>query len=322
MSQTDNDNRFPPLVRGLDHVPPALRGCVLTIGNFDGVHRGHQEILRLARQRADALAVPVVAMTFDPPPDLVLRTGDLPERLTPHEQKQRLLLAAGADSVVTAHATLALLGLEAAAFVEDVIVRRFAPRCIVEGPEFFFGRHRRGDVSLLQAIGRGRFDVVAVPPVFVDLDGAPQRVSSTLIRQCLLAGRVAAAAVALGRPFVLYGGIVPGAGQGRLLQFPTINVEPGDQAVPADGIYAGAGVLPAGIFPAAISIGTKPTLGPAPRTIEAHLIDTQGDFYGQLAELQFFERLRDQTKFDGMDSLRAQIAKDVERVRTLFRQDA
>jgi riboflavin kinase/FMN adenylyltransferase len=280
---------------------------------------GHQKILAVARELAGSDR-PVVAMTFEPPPDLVLRPTDSPQRLSPPPHKQRLILEAGADWVVTITSDAALLGLTADEFIAQVLQDRLGPRHLVEGDNFFFGRGRAGDVEVLRQAGqRLGFEVHVVEPVTMSLGGRAERVSSTLIRRLLADGEVADAARCLSRPYTIVGAVVRGAGVGRTLDFPTANLDPGPQVVPAAGVYAGRARVAGGTSPAAVSIGTKPTFGGAPRTIEAFLLDATGDFYGQELSLEFLTRLRGQRRFDGVGALRAQIAKDVLRVRELCR---
>jgi riboflavin kinase/FMN adenylyltransferase len=313
----------------LDSLPRSLRGCVLTIGNFDGVHRGHQRILQAARSQGDSSGAPVVAMTFEPPPDRSLRPSDEPRRLLPPEVKRSLLLEAGADGVVTARVDAVFLSLTAEEFVEQVLVGRLAARQVVEGEDFFFGRGRAGNVEFLRQAGRRHgFEVRVVEAVRVELGGKRWRISSNLIRRRLILGDVESAEACLGRPFTLYGRIVHGQGQGRRMDFPTVNLATSDQIVPAHGVYAGRAGIEGRSYPAAVSIGCKPTFtaarpdptGPAPasRTVEAFLLDAEGDFYGRDMTLQFLHQLRPQERFEGPEALRAQIAKDVERVRKLL----
>jgi len=308
-------------IMGLEALPEAVRSCVLTIGNFDGVHVGHQRILARARSLAEAAGATAVAMTFEPPPDLVLRPADPPQRILPAEQKLRLLRAAGAEAVVVARADDALLSMRPAEFIEHVIVRRFAPRHVVEGPNFRFGRRRSGTVETLRQAGPSwGFEVHVAEPVVVDLGGSAETVSSTLVRGLVMAGRVADAATCLGRPFALYGRIVSGLHFGRILEFPTANLSSGEQVCPGDGVYAGRAAIGATTYPAAVSIGTKPTLtdgSEAHRCIEAFLLNAEGDFYDEDMALSFVCRLRDQERFDGIEALRAQIDKDVARVREI-----
>ncbi len=303
-------------IQSLEQVPPGARGCVLTMGNFDGVHVGHRRILQSARQLADEISAPVVAMTFDPPPDLVLRPADKSQRITPHRQKCELLVEAGADIVVTARVDAALLGMSADEFIDGVIVARFAPRSVVEGQNFFFGRRRSGTVETLRQVGpRKGFDVHVIDPVTLELEGMNQRVSSTVIRGLIASGDVADAARCLGRPFTLYSRIVAGSGRGRKLDFPTVNLAAGEQIIPADGVYAGRAEIDGKNFIAAISIGRKPTFGEADHTVEAHLVDAEGDFYGRDIVLCFVRLLREQRAFGDSQSLKAQIEKDINRVR-------
>jgi len=305
-------------IRGLDNLPDAARGCVLTVGNFDGVHLGHRRILDDARRLADAEGAAAVAMTFDPPPDLVLRPDDQPRRITPAARKAELLLAGGADYVVTAGTDAKLLGLSPEAFVSDVIVSRFAPRHLVEGSNFFYGQCRSGNIDTLREAGARHGFAVHVPdPVAVDLGEGPVPISSTLIRLLLLDGRVKDAARCLGRDFVLYGRVTGGQRRGRVLAYPTANIDAGGQVVPGDGIYAGRATVGGAKSAAAISVGDRPTFGPGERAVEAFLLDAEGDFYNESLALSFAERLRDQRKFADGEALRAQIARDVERVREI-----
>ncbi|MBI5722683.1 MAG: bifunctional riboflavin kinase/FAD synthetase [Planctomycetes bacterium] len=311
------------IIRGLENVPAGLAGCVLTIGNFDGVHVGHQSIIARAASlaRSDGQAVTVV--TFDPPPDLVLRPDDVPEQLTAIGRRCELLGQAGADTVVLIRATRQLLDMPAEQFIEEVILDRFRPRHVVEGPDFFFGRSRAGNVALLGRAGREKgFQVHVVEPLSIDLPEGSPRVSSTLIRRLALEGRVEDAARCLGRPFELTGLIVAGQRQGRMLEFPTANLESPGQVVPGDGIYAGLASIEGASYPAAVSIGVKPTFGPSPRTVEANLIDAAGDFYGKAMTLHFFRRLRGQVKFESVETLKAQITRDVEDAKKIARENA
>lgn len=293
----------------------------MTIGNFDGVHVGHREILRVGRGRARAAGVRLVALTFDPPAIAVLAPDRAPRRVVAADRKRDLLLDGGADLVVTAPATAELLALGPEAFVRDVLVERLAPTVVVEGPNFHFGRGRRGDVDTLRALSASAgFEVVEVPAVRLDLPGRGEvHVSSTLIRELIAAGDVAGAAVCLGRSFALTGRVVTGERRGRLLEFPTANIEPAGVIVPGDGIYAARAELDGRVSAAAVSIGVKPTFGPAPRTIEVHLLDVSGDFYGKDVTVTFVARLREQVKFPDADALRAQIREDIDRVRQLCR---
>jgi len=307
---------------GLENVPASLRGCVLTVGNFDGVHIGHRKIIahtaHLARQRK----APSVAMTFDPAPDVVIRPDDAPQRLSTHEERVELLIEAGSDFVVTVKTDRELLALSADEFIQQIIIDRFAPSCMVEGHNFFFGAKRSGTVETLVAAGEQcGFKVCIVEPEIIELDGKIQRVSSTLIRKLMLDGRVEDAAVALTRPFTMTGEVIGGEQVGRVLEFPTANLDPGREVVPRDGVYAGYVTLKNKQYPSAISIGCKPTTGLSDRVIEANLIGASGYFYGHTISVSFMHRLREQIKFANLDELKVQIKKDIQQTKDFFKHD-
>jgi riboflavin kinase/FMN adenylyltransferase len=310
----------PHRITGLDNVPKEARGCVLTLGNFDGVHLGHQSILASARALADAEGLPVVAMTFDPPPDLVLRPEDPPRRLTLHDRKMELLCEYGCDYAVTARANMALLGMDPEDFVREILVGHFAPKHIVEGNNFFYGRRRAGDVETLRESGVGcGFTVHLAESVVSDFGDGPVLISSTLIREMLLVGQIEPAARALGRRFEIRGTVVEGMQRGREMNYPTANVDPGKQITPGDGVYAGSAIVDGDEYPAAISIGAQPTFDGSTRTIEAFLLDVVGCFYDKMMTLGFTARLRDQIRFESAEALTEQMRKDVERVREIVR---
>ena len=306
-------------VKGLDSIPPEARGGVLTIGNFDGVHMGHQRILLNCRALAGE-GTPVVVVTFDPLPEAVLLPPtDVPPLIYPVEQNAQLLLRHGADVVAVVRTTPELLSLTPREFVEQTIMRHLQPRHVVEGANFFFGRGRTGDVATLQQLGvEHGFDVTVVDAVVLNLPEGQRRVSSTLIRELILEGRIEDANYCLARDFTLCGQVVAGEGRGKLLDFPTANLEVSGQVTPADGVYAGRAEIDGATYIAAISIGHKPTFTLAPRTIEAFLVDAQGDFYGRSMTLTFKHRLREQRKFEKVEALRQQIGRDVEKIRELL----
>jgi len=305
----------------LDDLPADLRGGVVTIGNFDGVHLGHRRIVQAARALGDSCHAPVVAVTFEPPPDRVLRPADPPMRLTPPVVKAALLREAGADGVVTARVDAAFLALTAEEFVQRILVEKLAARHVVEGPDFSFGRRRAGNVEFLRQAGASAgFEVRVVEPATVELAGGPQRIASTLIRRRLAAGDVEEAARCLGRPFALFGRVVHGEGRGTSMGYPTVNLGAVDQILPAEGVYAGRALVGGRPHLAGISVGRRPTLGESPLAVEAFLLDARGDFYGQDLTLSFVRRLRGQQRFASVDALREQIARDVQRVRELTQQ--
>lgn len=305
------------IYRGIASIDDHLRGAVLTVGNFDGVHLGHQRILRTAHALAKVSSAAVVAMTFEPHPISILRPHRAPPRLTPWDEKIYQLERAGAEAVIRLDTDWPLLSLSAEDFVREVLVKRIHPSYIVEGPNFAFGRGRAGDVGTLEAMSpKGGFQVRIVEPYRLHLsDGRQITVSSTQVRELLAAGNVIDAAQCLGRPFALVGTVIHGAGEGRKLGFPTINLDIGGQLVPAEGVYAGFAEVAGLRAPAAISIGTRPTLGGARLVIEAFVLDETGDWYAETARLELVRRLRDQHKFENSEALSAQIAEDVRQVR-------
>ena len=309
---------------GLDEVPADWGPSVVTIGVFDGVHRGHQGIVGRAAQAGRELGLPVVAITFDPHPDEVVRPGSHPPFLCSARRRAELLAGLGADAVCVLPFTLEFSRLDPDEFVRTVLVERLHAALVVVGEDFRFGHKAAGDVALLAKLGEKYDFRVEGLPLLGD-DGAP--ISSTSIRHMLEEGDVAAAAKALGRPHRVEGVVVRGHRRGRALGFPTANLEtPPHTAIPADGIYAGwlASLDENGgeaeRWPAAISIGTNPTFGEGERTVEAYALDrTDLDLYGTHAAIDFTARLRGTLRFNSVDALVEQMRRDVEEARELTR---
>lgn len=312
--------------RGLDRVPSGWGRCVVTIGVFDGVHRGHRHIIGAAVGRARELGVPCVVVTFDPHPGEVIRPGSHPPVLSGPRHKAQLLEELGVDVLCVLPFTLEFSRLSPDEFVHEVLVERLHAVVVIVGENFRFGRGAKGDVGVLRELGR-RFGFAAepVPLVAEDVQGEQTRLSSTYIRSCVQAGDVAAAAHALGRPHRLEGVVVRGDRRGRELGFPTANLETAPYAaIPADGVYAGwmsrATADGTQRWPAAISIGTNPTFDGTERRVEAYAIDAGHDLdlYGEHLALDFVARLRDTLRFDGVDALVTQIQADVDRAREIL----
>jgi riboflavin kinase/FMN adenylyltransferase len=300
------------VLQRLDAFAGVGSGCVLSIGNFDGVHRGHQRIIGVARARATPMRLPAVALTFEPHPLAILAPERAPPRLTTGPEKCAWLARCGADVVIELPATDSLLATPAEEFVAAV-VRHCRPRALVEGPDFNFGRGRGGSLDTLRALApRYGFEVLAEAPVAAgELPGAPI-VSSSAIRACLRAGDVARAAVLLGRPYRLTGRVVHGDARGAKLGFPTANLDDVPQMSPAHGVYAAVAQLEdGGLCPAAVNVGPQPTFGQDRARIEAHLLDFRGELRGARLGLHLVLRLRYQRQFAGADDLAAQLAADV-----------
>ncbi|MFW6155269.1 MAG: bifunctional riboflavin kinase/FAD synthetase [Planctomycetota bacterium] len=305
------------VLHGLERLSERPTGCVVTIGNFDGVHRGHQSILATARGLARREGTRAIAMTFEPSPLRVLAPERAPAKLMHLDQRCEALTSEGADDVVVIHTTPGLLHLTPEAFVRDILVDHLGPRHVVEGPNFFFGHHRAGNVKTLAGLGREMgFETHVVEPVTVKLtDGTVTRVSSSLVRHLLTEGKVEDAAVCLGRPHTLRGLVVRGRGVGRELHLETANLDCEDQLLPADGVYAAWAALNGQTCPAAVSVGVRPTFGLHQRAVEAHLLDHEGTLYGRRLALRLIKRLRGQRAFDSPDALCRQIAEDIAHVR-------
>lgn len=309
------------VIRGLESVN--LSGVVLTIGNFDGVHRGHQAILSAGRKRADAIGVDLVAMTFDPHPLAVLAPDRTPPLLSPLEEKLRWFEQYGIDLAVLAKSEPVLFDMSAEAFIAEIIVARFQPQFVIEGASFAFGKNRKGNVQVLKQLSpRYSFEVEIVEPIRVTLeDQLEQVVSSSLIRRLLQIGAVDQARLCLGRPYMLLGKVESGAGRGATLGFPTANICIHDQLVPTEGVYAGLARIEGNSYTAAISIGRNATFKGEDTLVEAHLLDFTDDLYDQSIRLELLVRIRQQEAFDSSESLSRQIARDVEQIRTIVAAD-
>jgi riboflavin kinase / FMN adenylyltransferase len=308
--------------QGLDEVPQGWGESVITIGQFDGVHLGHQRVVARAAELGRERGLPVVAITFDPHPDEVIRPGSHPPFLCSTRRRAELLGGLGVDAVCLLPFTLEFSRLDPDEFVRAVLVDKLHAAAVVVGEDFRFGHKARGDVQLLDKLGeKYDYTVEGLPLLVLD----DETISSTAIRGLLEAGDVAGAAKLLGRPHRVEGVVVRGHQRGRQLGFPTANVEsPPHTAIPADGIYAGwlSTLDEAGAemnrWPAAISIGTNPTFDGQARTVEAYALDrTDLDLYGLHAAIDFVARLRGTLRFDSIDALVEQMHEDVDEAREI-----
>ncbi len=307
--------------REISDVPEDLERTAVTIGNFDGMHLGHQHVVGRAREVAGTVGVDaVVAVTFDPHPIAVLRPEHAPSMLSTIDERIRLLAEAGADDVLVVPFSREIASWPPEEFIDRILVGALHAKAVVVGANFRFGHRAAGDCHLLAEAGAARDFVVEA----VALDGGPQVWSSTYVRTCLAEGDVTGAAEALGRPFVVSGVVARGDQRGRELGFPTANVPVTDQlaAVPADGVYAGHLRLVATgeLHPAAISVGTNPTFaGERERRVEAYVLGRDDlDLYGAEVEVVFIERLRGMLRFDSIDELRVAMADDVSRTHRIL----
>jgi riboflavin kinase/FMN adenylyltransferase len=302
--------------RGMESVPSGWGRCVVTIGVFDGVHKGHQLIIGRAVERARDTGIPCVVVTFDPHPAEVVRPGSHPTVLTGPRRKAELLEHIGVDVMCVLPFNQDFSRLPPDEFVHRVLVETLHAAAVVVGENFRFGHKAAGDVPLMARLGRTFGFGVEDAPLIAEGDTV---FSSTYIRACVAAGDVAAAAAALGRPHRVEGVVVRGERRGRALGFPTANLLHNRYAaVPAHGVYAGWLIFGDQKRPAAISIGTNPTFGGQERTVEAYVLDFDGDLYGEHVGLDFAAHLRETLKFDGVEPLVAQMREDVAQVRRLI----
>src|SRR5712691_2169635 len=290
---------------------------VLAIGNFDGIHLGHQAILRATVERARALKAVSTALTFDPSPRKVLRPESAPPRLSTNAQRMNWFNTLGLEAVVVLPFTLDLARLSPAEFVEHILVRDLQVKAILVGENFRFGHKQAGDVKLLSELGtKHGFDVVIVPPVVY----RGEVVSSTIIRREVAAGDVSHAARLLGRPFALTGEVVSGTGTGRRFTFPTLNLATEQELLPARGVYVTRTCLDGETrsHRSVTNIGVRPTFNGSSLTVETHLLDAELAAAPKRMEVRFWKRLREEKKFSGPEELRAQIARDIAHARTFF----
>ncbi|MER6764453.1 MULTISPECIES: bifunctional riboflavin kinase/FAD synthetase [Amycolatopsis] len=317
--------------RGLGDLPGGWGRCVVTIGVFDGVHRGHQELIKRTVATAAERGVPSVVVTFDPHPSEVLRPGSHPAQLTTLRRKAQLVEGLGVDVFCVLPFTLELSRLSPHEFVHEVLVDRLHAGAVLVGDNFTFGAKAAGNVALLRELGR-RFGFVAYGAELqgrsLDDDRGANDItfSSTYVRSCIDAGDVVAASDALGRPHRLEGIVVRGDGRGHDLGYPTANLSTARfAAVPADGVYtAWFSRLsdPDRRLRAAVSVGTNPTFSGRERTVEAFVLDVDEDFYGQHVALDFVTRLRDQARFGASADLVKKIDEDVARTREALGSDS
>ena len=312
--------------RGLDATPGDLGRTVVTIGMYDGVHRGHQVLIGAAVARARAMRRPALLLTFDPHPAEVIRPGSHPAILTSMDRKAELVAELGVDAMCVLPFTQEFMRLPPETFTHTVLVEHLHAAQVVVGQNFTYGHKAAGTVQTLAQEGRRfGFSVEGIPLAEEASDDGEITISSTYIRACVAAGDMESAARALGRPHRVDGVVVRGDRRGRDLGYPTANVEtPPFTAIPADGVYAGHLVLrdAAGAsvsrHPAAVSVGTNPTFQGTRRTVEAFLLDFDGDLYGEHVAVEFAHRLRPMASFDGVEQLVEAMGRDVEDTRRLL----
>lgn len=295
----------------------SLKGPVVTLGNFDGVHIGHRKIIGKVIERARAMRRPAVVYTFEPHPLKVVAPHMSPPLITDNPDKRALIEGLGADYLMFARFTREFASKHPREFVEEVIVKGFGASEVWVGANFVFGKERRGTVEYLKTLGKEYgFRVFGVPPV----RKGGQVVSSSRIRALIREGEVGKASALLGRDYSIKGRVVKGAAIGRSLGFPTANIKVISEIVPGDGVYAARASIDGASRNALINVGTAPTFGERARSVEAHILGFRKNIYGRAIRVSFLERLRDEKRFPSEEALKRQIKKDIERAKGIFKR--
>jgi riboflavin kinase/FMN adenylyltransferase len=304
------------LVRGLHNLRPRHRGCVATIGNFDGVHRGHQAVLEQLLHSAHQLQLPLTVITFEPQPREFFAPGAIPPRLTRLREKLEAMRAFAVDRVVCLRFDAYLAGLPPDDFVRVILVEGLGVRHLVVGDDFRFGRERAGNFALLEQAGAQQgFPVVAMHTF--DVDGS--RVSSTRVRVALEAGDLVTAQSLLGRPYGMCGRVAHGDKRGRSIGFPTANIYLHRAVAPVAGVFAvEMHGLPGAPLQGVANVGTRPTVGGTHSQLEVHLFDFDRDIYGCHVQVSFLHKIREERRFESFAALQAQIRRDAEQARSWF----
>ena len=304
------------LIRGHYNLRPRHAGCVATIGNFDGVHLGHQAVLGQVAEKAAELDLPTVVITFEPQPQEFFSADRAPARLTRQREKYKALRRYAVDRVLCLRFNPKLASMSATDFIDQILVKGLGVRYLVVGDDFHFGKNRQGDFAMLKQAGREfGFDVVNMHTFRVDAE----RVSSTRVREALAVGDLGLTEKLLGRAYRVCGRVAHGDKRGRDIGFPTANIHLHRQATPLQGVYAVemfgiAGEPVCGVA----NIGMRPTVGGTKPLLEVHLFDFNADIYGEYVQVDFLRKIRDEMKFDSLDELKAMIANDAQVAREFF----
>ncbi|MCA9153557.1 MAG: bifunctional riboflavin kinase/FAD synthetase [Planctomycetales bacterium] len=302
------------LLHSLETLDADVRGGALTIGNFDGVHRGHAAIIERLKAQAAKVGGPAVVFTFDPHPVRLLRPEAAPPPLTWTDRKAELLAELGVDAVIAYPTDRALLALTAAEFFQRIVREALAARAVVEGPNFYFGRDRQGNTETLRQFCQ---DADVALDIVTPIVAGESFISSSRIRDCVARGDVDEARRLLTRPYRIRGLVTHGARRGNTIGFPTANIAAVDTLLPGEGVYAGRAYVDEAVIPAAINIGPNPTFSEQQLKVEAHLLDYSGSLYGRTLEVDFLARLRDTRPFASVDALVQQLQHDVGETRVI-----
>ena len=307
------------LINDINKIQIPFENAVITIGNFDGVHKGHQALLREVKEKAKAIGGVSIAMTFEPHPLMVLKKGNHPPLITLYEQKVELLTKQGLDVLIAIPFTLEFASITAHEFVHDLLVEKIGMRAIVVGEDYSFGKNREGNVAFLKSRAKDYgFEVIVVGWRQIS-DSHGQRISSTLIREVVQEGRIEEVRDLLGRNYQIRGKVVTGRKRGgKLLGFPTANIHLTEELCPKMGVYAVTVELNGEKHKGVANIGYSPTFDDHIFTIEVHLLDFNAEIYGRNIKVNFIRRLRDEKKFSGIPELSEQIQKDVASAREIL----
>jgi riboflavin kinase/FMN adenylyltransferase len=293
---------------GLEQLKGNTVSTIATIGNFDGVHIGHQELIKLAVKKGKEKNLRTMAITFDPHPIKCIKPGDHPPIITPLEQKIELLKSSGIDDILVIEFSKEFASLTACEFTEDILVKILKVKAVVVGKDYMFGKNRKGNIDLLKEFGK-KHDFEVFVPEFVKF--SEKRISSTLIRKSVMNGKLDEAKKMLGRYYQIRGTVVHGRNRGNTIGFPTANLELIDELCPKTGVYAVIPEIDGVKYKGVANIGYSPTFGDHKFTVEVHFMDFNEDLYGRKIKVSFIQRLRGEKKFSGIEELSAQISKDV-----------
>jgi riboflavin kinase/FMN adenylyltransferase len=304
------------IIRNLQNLKPHHQGCVATIGNFDGVHLGHQAVLGQLAEKADELCLPLTVVTFEPQPEEFFRAEQAPPRLTRFREKVQALRRYAVDRVLVLRFNKPFSQQSPDAFIQNLLVKGLGVKYLVVGDDFRFGKDRAGDFAMLQAAGKEHgFEVVNMHTFMLD----DERISSTRVREALGEGDLNAAEKLLGRIYRMSGRVAHGDKKGRTIGFPTANIHLHRINTPLRGVFAvelfGLDGEP---LPGVANLGTRPTVGGMRTLLEVHLFDYEGDIYGKHVHVNFLLKLRDERRFDSFDELKAQIQRDAEQAKAFF----
>lgn len=303
------------LLRSIDSVKPQHHGCVLTIGNFDGVHLGHNAVLKQVKTKAQAMSLPSAVMVFEPQPAEIFNPQNAPARLTRWREKYNLLKNQLIDRMICLRFSTKFASLTADEFIENLLVKTLGVKHLVIGDDFKFGKGRTGDFStLLKAGKKFGFTVEDTQSCLVD----EKRVSSTLVRNAIKSNDFVTAEKLLGRPYTISGKVVHGDKKGRTIGFPTVNILLRRCVSPVTGVYAVTVEADGTMFPGVANAGIRPTVKGTRQQLEVHLFNFKGDLYGQHLHVTFKERIRNEQKFDSFQALKDQIELDAAKALSLL----